>query len=452
MRRTQQAFPVGLYGMLLFALCWLTLPTVFAPLERWGLGLVSLVPEFAADWRGTPVHAAEPAVTARLQELTFDLDVRTARHDIGSAARFVPAGWEPVHCAVLSADSRRGGGGQPAELLLDHSYAELAGCSTFVTKADVLLGYLVFPGEALAGEDEPDDPARVILLNHRAAAPVMAETSQASGGALQMIVGPAAVVDPAPLRVDLWDNPYAASRLRHGGQSVHVVPLDRAGTQPPPGLWLGRTRIWGYDSEAGQDPLTIGVYVVTPFEPRSLSHVVVWRQRGVSAPVQPLRQRLQRIPARLMDLPGAAGRRFLLSAAAAVPGDAAVVHEGLCIGTTRGLSFGNALVTSFLGSRRRWNLILLPSEADGRPRELSADVVDADAGDALLRCHGDSYDGFHAPLPRGYLFTGSNGRGCPAGLFLGAAEPGDELDELLVTIPLQTGPLDVEVLVPGGEP
>ena len=53
MRRSRQAFPVGLYGMLLFALCWLTLPTVFAPLERWGLGLVSLVPELAASWRGT---------------------------------------------------------------------------------------------------------------------------------------------------------------------------------------------------------------------------------------------------------------------------------------------------------------------------------------------------------------------------------------------------------------
>jgi len=437
--------------MLLFALCWLTLPTVFAPLERWGLGLVSLVPELAASWRGTPVHAAEPAVAARLQELTFDLEVRTAKHDIGSAARFVPAGWEPVHCAVLSADSRRGGGDQPCELLLDHSYAELAGCSAYVTKADVLLGYLVQPGEALAGEDEPDDPARVILLNHRAAAPVMAETARTSGGALQMIVGPAAVADPAPLRVDLWDNPFTASRLRHGGQLVHVVPLDRVDDQPPPGLWLGRTLVWGYDGEVGQDPLAIGVYVSTPFEPRSLSHVVVWRQRGVSAPQPPLRERSRRIPARLWDLPGAAGRRFLLSASAAVPSGAAVVHAGLCIGTTRGLSFGNALVTSFLGSRRRWNLILLPSAAGERPRELSAEVVETDAGVAVLRCRSDSYDGFHAPLPRGYLFTGSNGRGCPAGLFLGAAEPGYELEELQVTIPIEAGPLDVEVLVPGGE-
>lgn len=450
MRRSPQAFPVGLYGMLLFALCWLTLPAVFAPLERWGLGLVSLVPELVLQWRGAPVHAAEPAVAARLQELMADLDERTARHDIGSAARFVPAGWEPVHCAVLRAEGRRGGGGEPCELLLDHSYAELAGSSIFVTKADVLLGYLLQPGDALAGDDEPGDPARIVLLNHRGARPVMGETTRASGGALQMVVGPAAPADPAPLRVDLWDNPYAGSRLRHGGQAVHVVPSARDDEQPPPGLWLGRTRIWGYDRDGEQDPLTIGVFVATPFEPRSLSHVVVWRKTGVGAAQPPLRDRLRRVPARLWELPGEAGRRYLLSADAHVPGDAAVVHAGLCLGTTRGLAFGNALVTSFLGSRRRWNLILLPSEVAARPRELHAEVVSADAGVALLRCEGDTYDGYGERLPRGHLFTGSNGLGCPAGLFLGNAEPGNAPGELQVTVPVESGPLDVEVLVPGG--
>jgi len=34
MVRKSAAFPVGLYAVLLFALAWLTLPTLFAPLER----------------------------------------------------------------------------------------------------------------------------------------------------------------------------------------------------------------------------------------------------------------------------------------------------------------------------------------------------------------------------------------------------------------------------------
>ncbi|MFM1871093.1 MAG: hypothetical protein RL398_515, partial [Planctomycetota bacterium] len=42
MQRSGTAFPVGLYGMLLFALCWLTLPSLFAPVERVALGAASL--------------------------------------------------------------------------------------------------------------------------------------------------------------------------------------------------------------------------------------------------------------------------------------------------------------------------------------------------------------------------------------------------------------------------
>lgn len=451
MRRSQQAFPVGLYGMLLFALCWLTLPTVFAPLERIGLGLVTLVPEFAANWRGGPVHAAEPAVTARLSELSRDLQDRSSRHDIGRAARYVPAGWAPVHCAVIATGSRPGGGGQPSELVLDRSYAELQGCSVFVTKADVLLGYLVQPGSAFAGEDEPDDPARVVLLNHRGVRPVRAETIADNGAPLQMVVGPAAAVDPAPLRVDLWDNAFLASRLQRPRQLVQIVPSGDDSEQPPAGLWLGRTLIWGYPSAPDQAPLTIGVYVTTPFEARSLSHVVVWRQQGAAQQSPRARQLVRRVPARLWDLPGAAGRRYLLAADESLPSGAAVVHQGVCVGVTRGLSFGNALVTSLLGSRRRWNLILLPADAAARPRELSGEVVRTEQGVAWLLCRGDTYDGYAADLPRGYLFTGSNGPGCPAGLFVGAARQGREPDELEVTIPGDLGPRDVEVLVAGGE-
>ena len=44
MRKKPSAFPVGLYGMLLFALCWLTLPGAFAPLDE----LIALCKPLAA--------------------------------------------------------------------------------------------------------------------------------------------------------------------------------------------------------------------------------------------------------------------------------------------------------------------------------------------------------------------------------------------------------------------
>ena len=48
----------ALAGMLLFALCWLTLPTVFAPLERVLVGGACAVPRWWASWFGSPVAAA----------------------------------------------------------------------------------------------------------------------------------------------------------------------------------------------------------------------------------------------------------------------------------------------------------------------------------------------------------------------------------------------------------
>ena len=82
MRQQPTAFPVGLYGMLLFALCWLTLPAVFAPIERLLLGSTCLVPRLVGSWSGTPASAAAPRDRQRLAELGAELAARLQRHDI----------------------------------------------------------------------------------------------------------------------------------------------------------------------------------------------------------------------------------------------------------------------------------------------------------------------------------------------------------------------------------
>lgn len=445
MQRSGANLPFGLYGLLLFALCWLTLPALFVPIERLLLGAATWLPRLWANASGAPVQAAEPAVQDRLQQLAGELQQRTLHHDIGIAARYVPAGWQPVHCAVRKA-SGRGGGGEPEELLLDRSYAELAGCGPYVTKGDVLLGYLARPGEGVAADDQPADPARVVLLNHRRARPVHAELTAAAGTVLGLIVGPAANVDPGQLRAELWSHPYLASQLRHSGQPVHVVPLADLDEQPPPGLWLGRTRVWGYAGTDGAPPVTIGVYVAQPFLPRSLSHVVVWHT-GVGPLPAPGSTPLRRLPGVLHELPGASGTRYLLAATGRVPSGAAVVHAGVCIGVTRGLSFDAGLVAAFPGTEQPWNLILLPSDPSARPRELVGRVVRGIPGAAWLEWRGDAYDGDDAPLPAGQLFTGSNGVGCPAGLYLGLAAGAPAGELLAVQVPVESAPLAVDVLV-----
>lgn len=436
--------PFGLYGMLLFALCWLTLPGLFAPLERLLLGAATWLPRMWAGWSGAPVQAAAPDVQDRLQQLAAELQRRTLHHDIGIAARYVPAGWQPVHCAVREAKGR-GGGGEPEELRLDRTYAELAGCGPYVTKGDVLLGYLARPGEGAAALDRPEDPARVVLLNHRRARPVHAELTAATGTVLGLVVGPAASVDPGQLRAELWSHPFLASQLRHSGQPVHVVPLADLADQPPPGLWLGRTRIWGYPGTDGAPPVTIGVYVAQPFLPRSLSHVVVWHTGSGPVPAAdptPLR----RVSGVLHELPGATGSRYLLAATGRVPAGAAVVHAGVCIGIARGLSFDAGLVAAFPSTEHPWNLILLPTDPAARPRELIGRVVRGEPGSAWLEWRGDAYDGDDAPLPAGQLFTGSNGAGCPAGLYLGLAAGARPGEPLPVQVPIEPAPLAVEVL------
>jgi hypothetical protein len=445
--------------MLLFALCWLTLPTVFAPIERLLLGSTCLLPRAVGSWSGTPAAAAEPQDRQRLAELAAELAARLQRHDVDGGRALLPGCYEPVFCTVrevLGDGPRRGGGGQPAELRLQQTYAELADCALFVTKGDALLGFLVPAGTGTAADDAPDGPARVQLLHHRNAPPIYAAMPLDDGGELRLVVRAAATVDPAPLRADLWDDPYRAARLDRGGQVVRTLAVDDGAVPVPPSLQLGRTRIWGYERTGSDEVLTIGVFVVPPDEPRALSHVVLWRDLRVAgaseaAAMPAAGLPLQRQPAVVRDLPGAVHGRHLLIARTAVPDGAAVVQDGLFLGTARALSFGMGLVTSFPASRHRWSLLLLPADPAARPRELDGVIVQTDGTDCWLRWHHDPIGGDGERLPAGHLFTGSNGPNCPPGLWIGTAEPHPfERSLLIVHTSSLPGPCAAEVVTAGG--
>lgn len=448
MRQKASAFPIGLYGMLLLALCWLTLPRLFAPLERFLLGAASLPTRFVTSWAGAPVLAASrEVVRARLDEAER-LHERLRYHDAIGGREVMPVDREPQFCFVRSVGRRNGGGGVPGELLLDHTYAELAGCDEWVTKGSALLGRLAQPGVGPAAADTPDDFARVVLLNHPKALPIYGGLSLADGDSLRFVVGPAARVDPAPLRVELWDNPYRAARLERGGQDVFTIDFAGGGAAIPAGLWLGQTRVWGYEAVRTGEVLSIGVFLMPPYEPAALSHVVLWR-RVAGAQGEPIAEHEpRRHAATIWDLPGATNGRHLLACDQAVPDGAAVVCDGQFVGSARGIAFGLGLVTSFVSSRQRWSLILLPADPQARPRELSGAVVAADGNQAWLQWRGDALAAADQPLQAGQLFTGCNGPHCPAGLLIGSVVPHPFQHDLLqVTTPAESGPRTAAVLI-----
>jgi hypothetical protein len=464
-RHHLEAFPIGLWGMLLAAVCWLVLPATFAPVERVLLGAACWLPRQVATWLGQPATAATHE-RSRLSALTAELEARVWSADVALADAPAFAG-EALHCAVLAIGPRqglraeqratavrRGGGGQPAEITLDHTYAEVADCAPWVTKADSLIGLLQRAGVGAAAADRLDDPARVLLLNHPRAQAQLAAI-RANGGELAVVVQAAAPVDPAPLRVELWNDPYRGARLDQRGLPVRTQAAAVSST--PAGLLLGTTRIWGYPRGPAGEALTLGVFVEPAFPSRSLSHVVLWRTHadghaaraaGAAAAVAAGRRWRQpeRMPAIVHDLPGASHGRHLVACAGRLPASTAVVADGLFLGTAQGLAFGTGLLTSFAASRQRWSLLLLPDDASSPPLEL-AGAVAHNAGGVAWFCPETA----RSSWPSGHLFTGSNGLHCPAGLWIGRAEPAaDQPGELCITTPQDPGPRSCEVLLGGG--
>lgn len=449
MVKKSAAFPAGLYAMLLFALAWLTLPRVFAPLERWLVGSACFVPRIGSAWMGEPAMAGNREELALIGELSADLRDRVRQHDLAGSGITMPNDDKSILCGVLSV-GRRGGGGEPSELLLDHTYAELGDYREIVTKGSVLLGFLLKPGVGRAVDDKADDPARVILCNHRDAPRLYAGLENKDGTQLRFVIEPAAAVDPAPLRVDFWDDPYRASKLQESQQRVYTLPVAFGQERVPGGLLVGRTRRWGYEQDDGQDTLTIGMFVTPAVAPRALSHVVVWQSGEHPAPPIEFQSSLRarrRIQATVYELPGATHGRHMLVADEDVPDGAAVVQDGLFLGSARGLCLGSALVTSFAASRQDWSLLFLPPEGEGGPVELHGSVVRTEGNVAWLRWTGPSREQL-ARLGEGFLFTGSNGKFCPACLWIGRAVPDQfERNLLKVIVPVLRGPRIAEVIV-----
>lgn len=433
------AFPIGLYATLLLALCWLALPRLWRPVERGLLGLASLPLRALEVCRGEVALAHEQRqLLAAAAVPVAQLRQRLSAHLAAVAGVQHPAALVPV----LDFGERGligGGGGQPCELRLLRSYRELQGCAPFVTCGEQLLGFLCQPGVGAADRDRPQDPARVLLLNHPQAPAVAAALQLQDGKRLRLCVEAAGSLDPGPLRTSLWDDPYRASRLGGGTFAVRTLRLAGAlGGDLPEGLLLGNAEAWGY---RGATTLAIGVFVTPSIDFRALSCVAVFGPGFAGpSPLQP-----QRLPARLQPLPGSLQQRFhvTLAQGAGVPDGAAIVQGDLLLGSVRGLWFGQGLGTAFAASRQSWVLLLLPEEPAAPPLALWGEVESQRGHTAWLRCRGRV-----PPLQSGWLFTGSNGRCCPLGLLLGRTAPVAGDPTLLeLTLPaLAAGP--VEVLAP----
>ncbi|MFN9758859.1 MAG: hypothetical protein ACK58X_20865 [Planctomycetota bacterium] len=440
MAKKSSAFPVGLYGALLVALCALTLPGAFQPVERALLGAVARISRAAAALAGEPVGATAAATAVDDQRSARSADVvhRVASHHVAGAPAELAARHGPVHCRVLAVGGRGGGGGAPCELRLDRTYADLADGLPFVTQGECFVGYLAQPGGAGAPDDVVSDLARVLLPNHPLALPLHAEVELAATSRLRVVVRPAAAADPAPVRVDLWDDPYAAARMDRALLPVRTRAVAGSASPVPGGLRLGTTRIWGYARTGDDEALTLGVFVAPEPRASALSHVVAWRRDAAGAGAEPALA-AEVAPGVVRQLPGRAGGRFLLVADGEVPDGAAVVCAGALLGVAKPLAFGSGLVTAFAVSRQPWTFLLAPDGGDAPPIELRGAVVRAAGGQAWVRVLGDHLAA--SPLPAtGELFTGSNGMHCPAGLSIGRcqADPQD-LNQLVITLPALHG-------------
>lgn len=410
-----RVFPVGLYGALVAALCALALPSVTEPAEKALLGAVGLPLKFYAQLRPSVVAAAgsRAGQVAALQE---SLHQRLRSELVRGAEGLVAPGLRPEVVSVV-VRRRPGGSGLPSELVLGRSFEELASCAAFVTSADALVGFLARPGQAGPADEDPAQPARVLMLHHPESLRVAASMQAPTGARpLHLVVEAAASLDPWPLRTSLWDDPYGASRFRDSGAEVRSLRVPEPwGQGLPTDLLVGRARIWGYES--GE---TIGVYVEPAIEPRAVSHVVVWRQGPASgtedAAVAEVLPELQPVTAQLLPLPGLEGRRLHASWSRKqrIADGAAVHQDGVCIGTVRTLALGQGLVSAFHATRHPWSLLLLPEEPGQPVVELQGSVDGPVPGGLRLGLGGAS-----ARTARGWLFTGSNGPYCPPGLLLG---------------------------------
>jgi hypothetical protein len=368
---------------------------------------------------GSPVLAGTTAPA--LPEVFEGLSRSIVRDGLG------PAGFQPQVLRVR--ESRKGPSGVVDELVLDARVAELRQAASIVTVGNCLVGYL-----SLRGDDQ--DRARVRLLSYhdrrdsknfalRVGQPIPPPRVAAQApcreidaqGTLHFLVEPSRSVDPWPLRCTLLDDPYLASRLRRSGGTV-TTSLQSDDPGVPAGLLIGNLMIWGYPSRG----IPVGLFVKPSVDPQGISAVTIWRPAGDLAQprLEPahvgrfLPVRFSRYPA-----PRPVGVRWLVTsmAGATLPDGAALIDSGRFLGRLHAPWAGQSLVTPFAASTRSWTLLV--KNAAGVVTQVVGRIVGKQA-DGRLRIDLDS----PAAIEAGDLFTGTNGRHCPAGFYIGKANPG----------------------------
>lgn len=428
-----RVFPVGLYATLLAALCCIAAPAVPRCLQDM-LTSVQCLPLRA--WAVLTAPSAPGPSPVRAEDLEFDrVMARFVRLE-----GIVEGDLEPVPARVVERRGR-GGGGLPAELVLDVAAQDLAGAADFVTSGERLVGFLL-------GEADERGRARVAVLGARPpeGRRVAAVAHLRHGRYLRMLVEPTHSRESWPLRCRLFEDPYVSVREARSGDLVSTAWLEGDHLGPPAGLRVGVLRVFGY--RRGARAVPIDLFVQPAADARSVSGVAVWRRRG--APAVRRMAGPWRWPARRISLPAPppSRERWLLSAASAArltPG-AAVVAGRRLLGVVERGGRGHGIAAPLGESGRAWAWILVPDDPQRPPIELWGRLRRSDADRLVLRAAGTS-DG---DLPEGVLFSGANGPCSPAGLLVGPARPSDPRsagDELVVRSPEPPRSV-VEVLCP----
>ena len=461
-------FPVAFYGILLASVFGLFFHRVLETPESWLRTVVSLpLRAYSILCSPTPVYAATARSPGARTEMLRQALLRRLRRTAlagarppsgplaGAGATYVPR----VHAVV---DRHRDQTGVVDQLSLGVPFKDLVGCHPMVTAGDRLLGFLA--PDAAAGAPGATSVAVVRLLHHRPRAKryrglpgeailprampvprrVPARIGLGEHGQLRCLVEPARPMADWLLRCAQIEDPYLASRLRRSGQPVTT---DRASGDPqgvlPAGLRIGTLKIWGYPAR----DIPVGLYVQPAQDPQAIATVVLWHRAetglvvlnlaGITAPIRGQ-------PVRWMQIPAPTGPRWLVTAPSTIllhPG-AALVQDGVLLGTLQDPWSGQSLVLPFASDVRSWSVLLLPKGAAGAAKAPAESPVLELTVRIVRRRHQvlTLAVGNHADLPPGgleggYLFTGANGPHCPLGLFLGAVLV--DGDRLLLRRPAQ---------------
>ncbi len=474
-------FPVGFYGILLASVFGLFFHRVLSTPESWLRTVVSLpLRAYSILWSPAPVYAATPSTPAssaaahtellrrellRRLSSTALAGARPPSGPLGTGATYVPR----VHAVV---DRCRSQTGVVDRLRLGAAPHELVGCHPMVTAGDRLLGFL-------ASERACEAPV-VHLLHHRPrprgrsrgrsgqgilpqATPVPRRVPARIGlgdhGKLRCLVEPARPMADWLLRCAQIEDPYLASRLRRSGQPVTTdLALQDPQGPLPAGLRIGNLKIWGYPARN----IPVGLYVQPAQDPQAIATVVLWH-RAETGPVVPdlagITAPIRGQPVRWMQVPAPTGPRWLVTAPSAIllPPGAALVQDGVLLGTLQDPWSGQSLVLPFASDVRSWSVLLLSKGAAGGTQtqaespvlELTVRIVRR-RDQVLTLAVGNHADLPPGGLEDGYLFTGANGPHCPFGLFLGVVLV--DRDRLLLRRPAQAILRPEVYLGPKGSP